>query len=61
MKITVIDYAIKGRAQALNLRACRNEVVIVNRDEIYLSSEFNDGFKVLSLKKDFSTRMYHSY
>lgn len=51
MKITVIGYGIQGRAQALNLRDSGNEVVIVNRDDSYLSSAIEDGFEVLPLKK----------
>lgn len=51
MKITVIGYGIQGRAQALNLRDSGNDVVIVNRDDSYLSLALNDGFKVLTLKE----------
>jgi ketol-acid reductoisomerase len=48
-QIAVIGYGNQGRAQALNLRDSGLDVVIGNRDDAYVETAREDGFRVYTI------------
>jgi ketol-acid reductoisomerase len=47
--VAVIGYGIQGRAQSLNLRDSKINVVVSNREDSYYEQAVKDGFKVYSI------------